>query len=131
MEREHVALPLTVQAELLGVSRASLYYRPRPPSAEEITLKHRIDELYTQYPFYGSRRITAQLQREGRTVNRKAVQGHMREMGIAGISPGPHLSRRNPDDIVSPYLLRGLTIDRPNFVWGVDITYIRLRHGWM
>ena len=82
-------LPIRTQAELLGLNRSSLYYKPVKPSAEEIALKHRIDEIYTDHPYYGSRRITAQLRREGFTVNRKAVQRHMREMGIQGICLAP------------------------------------------
>jgi len=116
---------------LLGISRSSLYYQPRPPSQEEITIKHRIDELYTEYPFYGSRKMTAQLQREGMEINRKAVQRHMREMGIQAIFPGPNLSRRRLKEQVYPYLLRGLNIEHSNHVWGIDITYIRLQKGWM
>jgi putative transposase len=131
VEREERDLPLTLQAELLGISRSSLYYQPRPPSSEEIRIKHRIDELYTDYPFYGSRRMTAQLQREGMHINRKAVQRHMREMGIEAIFPGPNLSRRRLKAQVYPYLLRGLSITHPNHVWGIDITYIRLQKGWM
>jgi putative transposase len=96
-----------------------------------VTLKHRIDAIYTQYPFYGSRRIAAQLRREGREVNRKAVQRHMREMGIAGICPGPNLSRRAHGEQVYPYLLRGLTCSYPNQVWGIDVTYIPLKTSWM
>ena len=121
IEREESDLPLSVQAELLGISRSSLYYQPRPPSSEEIRIKHRIDELYTDYPFYGSRRMTAQLQREGMEINRKAVQRHMREMGIEAIFPGPNLSRRRLKEQVYPYLLRGLSIDHPNHVWGIDV----------
>jgi len=124
-------LPLSVQAELLSLSRASLYYQPVPPSPEEVAIKHRIDEIYTDYPFYGSRRITAQLRRERLTINRKAVQRHMREMGIAGICPGPNLSQRNLEHRVYPYLLRQLTAAFPNHVWGIDITYIRLQNGWL
>jgi len=81
VERADVALPLVVQAELLSLRRASLYYKAAPPAAVEVQLKQRIDELYTRHPFYGSRRSTACLQREGLVVNRKAVQRHMREMG--------------------------------------------------
>jgi len=124
-------VPIKTQAALLGLNRSSLYYKPAPPSPEELALKRRIDELYTESPFYGSRRITALLRREGYQVNRKAVQRHMREMGIAGICPGPNLSRRNSEHRVFPYLLRGLAIDAPNQVWGVDITYIRLHRGWL
>lgn len=120
-----------MQADLLSLSRSGLYYRPTPPSAEEVAIKHRIDEIYTKWPFYGSRRITAVLVRENVIINRKAVQRHMREMGIAGICPGPNLSKRSLEHRVYPYLLGGLTIGHPNQVWGIDITYIRLKGGWM
>jgi putative transposase len=131
VEREHSELPLTQQTALLSVNRSSLYYQPREPSVEEIAVKHRIDELYTHYPFYGSRKIEAHLRREGVVINRKTVQRHMREMGIAAIYPGPNLSRRQHKEQVFPYLLRNLTVRAPNHVWGIDITYIRLLKGWM
>ncbi|WCK53293.1 IS3 family transposase [Aneurinibacillus sp. Ricciae_BoGa-3] len=131
IEWQNAKLSIKAQAELLSLNRSSLYYRPVGPSLEEVALKHRIDEIYTKYPFYGSRRITIQLQTDGFTVNRKAVQRHMREMGLAGIAPGPNLSRRNHQHRIYPYLLRGLTIDRPNHVWGIDITYIRLQRSWL
>jgi putative transposase len=124
-------LALVEQAQLLSVSRASLYYQKVEPSEEEVRIKHRIDELYTQYPFYGSRRMSAQLQREGESANRKRVQRYMREMGIQGIAPGPNLSKRNQAHKVYPYLLKGLAISEPNQVWGIDITYIRLVGGWL
>ena len=131
VESGHPELPLTVQAALLGLSRSSLYYRPRPVSPEEVALKHRIDELYTAHPYYGSRRIAAVLHQEGQVVNRKAVQRHMQEMGLVGVSPGPHTSRRHPTHPVYPYLLRHVTAERPNHVWGIDITYIRLQASWL
>ncbi len=114
----------------MGLGRASLYYQPIPPSPEEIAIKHRIDEIYTAHPFYGSRRIAAAL-RPQFIVNRKAVQRHMQEMGLAGICPGPNLSQRNGEHRIYPYLLRHLTIDHPNQVWGIDITYIRRVAGWL
>src|SRR5947199_10269197 len=120
-----------MQADLLHVSRASLYYQPRPPSLEEVQLKHRIDEIYTQLPYYGSRKIAAQLHREGMGINRKTVARYMQEMGIAAIYPGPNLSKRNQKQGVYPYLLRHLSSAYPNHIWGIDITYIRLRGGWM
>lgn len=131
VEREGSELPLTMQAELLSLSRSSLYYQPCEPSAEEIAIKHRMDEIYTRSPFYGSRKITEQLRREGVVIARKTVQRHMREMGIVAIYPGPNLSRRQHKEHVYPYLLRGLTIDSPNQVWGIDLTYIRMQKGWM
>lgn len=124
-------LPIATQAELLGLNRSSLYYKPVEPSPEEVFIKHRIDEIYTKYPFFGSRRITAVLNENGLHINRKAVQRHMREMGIAGISPGHNLSKRNLEHRIYPYLLRNLDITHPNQVWGIDITYIRLQRGWM
>ena len=131
VERGEHELPLTMQTELLGLNRSSLYYRPEPPRAEEVQLKHRIDELYTQSPFYGARRIAAQMQREGMGINRKTVGRYMQEMGIAALYPGPNLSKRNQKEGIYPYLLRHITSAYPNHIWGIDITYIRLSGGWM
>ena len=96
----------------------------------EPDLESRHPQLYTRRPFYGSRRITAELQRE-RVFKRKAVQRHMREMGIAGVCPGPNLSRRRHEHKVYPYLLRGLSITAPDQVWGIDLTYTRLQRTRM
>jgi putative transposase len=123
-------LSLQTQAELVGVSRASLYYQPVPPSAEEIAIKHRIDEVYTAHPFYGSRKIMVLLQADW-AINRKRVQQYMREMGLAGVCPGPNLSQPTPGHQIYPYLLRQVTASYPNHVWGIDITYIKMRSGWM
>lgn len=101
-----------------------------PLSPDELAIKRRIDELYTAHPFYGSRKITVELQKE-RVINRKAVQRHMREMGIAGIVPGPNTSKRAAEHRVFPYLLRHVTASRPNHIFGIDITYIRLLRGWL
>lgn len=119
------------QANLLSLGRSGLYDKPRGISPEELLLKQRIDEIYTKWPFYGSRRIAATLRREGQEIGRKTVQRHMREMGIEGIHPGPNLSRRDKQHRIFPYLLRNRTILVPNQVWGIDISYIRLRGGWM
>jgi putative transposase len=126
-------LSLRAQTYLLGLNRSGLYYRSAPPSQEELLLKRRIDEIYTAHPFYGIRRISVQLQREGKAVNHKAVARHMREMGLAGIAPGPHLSRRvhKDPDSTHPYLLRGVVALHPNHIWGIDITYIRMVGGWL
>ncbi len=132
VERGAAELTLTDQADLLSLSRRSLYYQPVPPSAEEVAIKHAIDRIYTDQPSYGSRRIAVMLKEDYHlVVNRKAVQRHMREMGIAGISPGPNLSQRHPEHRIYPYLLRGVTAAYPNHVWSIDITYIRLVAGWM
>lgn len=131
LDWERKELSIVTQAELLCLNRSGLYYRPAPPSEEELVLKHRVDEIYTERPYYGSRRITAQLRIEGFIVNRKAVQRHMREMGIEGIHPGPNLSKRDLQNRIFPYLLKDVSIMHPNQVWGIDITYIRLKKAWM
>src|SRR3990172_4711930 len=112
-------LPLKTKAELLGLNRTALYYQPVGPSAQEIAAKHRIDEIYTAHPYYGSRRIAVVLSKE-MPISRPTVQHYMREMGISGICPGPNLSKRGAEHKVYPYLLRGLIVDHPNQVWGID-----------
>ena len=124
-------MSVVAQCALLSVQRSGLYYVPRPLDERELYLQRRIDEIYTACPFYGVRKITAQLRSEGLHVNHKAVARHMQVMGLRAIYPGPNLSRRAQQHAVYPYLLRGLKIEQPNQVWGVDITYIRLRSGWM
>jgi len=132
LDREQPELPLTTQAALLGLNRSGLYYVPRPVTPAEVAIKHAIDEVYTRYPFYGSRRITVELRETYQLqVARETVQHYMREMGITAIYPGPNLSRHNPEHKVYPYLLRNVTAAYPNHVWGIDITSIRLRGGWL
>jgi len=121
---------LKTQCELLSLNPHARYYRPLPPSPEELAIKRRIDEVYTACPFYGSRKITIELQKE-MTINRKMVQRCMREMGIAGIVPGPKTSKQAAEHRVFPYLLRHVTASFPNHIWGIDITYIRLLNGWV
>lgn len=124
-------LALSVQAELLSLNRSSLYYQSKGPSEETIAIRHKIDEIFTDFPYYGSRRITAALIEQGFSISRPTVQKHMRDMGIEAIYPKLNLSKRNLQHKVYPYLLRGITASYPNHIWGIDITYIRLRHGWM
>ena len=131
VESQGSELSVMVQCELLSLNRSGLYYRPRGDCERDLLLKRRIDEVYTACPFYGIRKITAVLRGEGLLVNHKAVARHMQEMGLRAIAPGPNLSKRNAQHAIYPYLLRGLKIERPNQVWGVDITYVRLRSGWM
>lgn len=131
LDRTDPEVSVKTQAQLLSLNRSSLYYQPKAPAADELALKRRIDEIYTATPFYGIRRITAQLQQEGLRVNHKAVARHMREMGLAAIYPGPNLSKRRHQTAIYPYLLRGLLITRPNQVWGIDITYVRCRASWL
>jgi putative transposase len=131
LEAEHGRLTVQRQCQLLGLSRSTAYYQERAESAVNLVLKHRLDELYTAWPFYGSRRMTAHLQQEGHAVNRKRVQGLMREMGLEAIYPKRSLSQPMPGHRIYPYLLRDCTIARPNQVWSTDITYIRLSQGFL
>lgn len=124
-------LPLRTQASLLSISRTHLYYQPVPPSAREIAIKHRIDELFTACPFYGSRKLQALLEPTFGAIARNTIRQYMHAMGIAAVYPGPNLSRRHPDHRIYPYLLRHVTAAHPNHVWGVDITYVRLRGSWL
>jgi putative transposase len=130
VERGQSELTLQQQAALLSLSRASLYYQPVPPSAEEIAIKHRLDELYTEFPYYGSRKMVVLLQPTW-SISRKRVQRYMRQMGLVAIYPGPKTSQPAPGHKVYPYLLRQITASYPNHIWGTDITYVKLKHGWM
>jgi putative transposase len=113
------------QCELLSVGRSGLYYEPIPQDAEELGLMRRIDEIHLERPFYGSRKVSQELE-----VNRKRVQRLMRLMGLEGMAPKPNTSRRAPEHPVFPYLLRKLEVTRANQVWAADITYVPLAHGF-
>lgn len=131
IEKSHLNLSITKQCELLGISRSGFYYKPVSEDPEELMLKRLIDEQYTKTPFYGSRRMTKQLKREGYLINRKRIQRLMREMGLEAIYPGPNTSKSHEGHKKYPYLLRGLAITRPNQVWAADITYIRMKAGFV
>lgn len=131
LERDHADLSLKAQANLLGISYSSLFYQAVSPSERELDIKKRIDRIYTDCPFYGSRKIQAALRKENILVSRPTIQAYMREMGIFAIVPGPHTSQPAPGHPIYPYLLRHITAAHPNHIWGIDITYIPLSHGWM
>ncbi len=119
------------QCELLGLSRSGYYYEPAAETEEDLLLMNLIDRQYTAQPVYGSRRMTAWLQRQGHPVNRKRVQRLMRLMGLEAIHPRPNLSALAAGHKVFPYLLRGVAIDRVDQVWSTDITYIGLPSGFL
>lgn len=129
------ALTITRQCQLVSVNRSVMYANlkraPQTIDALEQTLMKLIDEEYTRHPFYGTRRITKYLRKQGYKVNRKRTQKLMRIMGLEGMAPGPNTSKSHPDHKIYPYLLRGLPITRPNQVWSTDITYIRLEKGFV
>ena len=124
VDRKHPSLSLVRQCALLGVSRSSIYYRPRAASAEDLSLMGEIDRQYLETPFFGSRRMKAWLERRGMGVSRKRVQRLMRAMGLRAIYRRPSTSRRAPEHPVYPYLLRNVRITRPNQVWAADITEV-------
>lgn len=124
-------ISITEQCRILGVARSTYYYEAVGESDENLAIMKRIDELYMDNPTWGSRQMRNRLRLDGNKVNRKRVQRLMRLMGIETLYPRRKLSRPHPDHRVYPYLLRGLTIDHPDMVWCADITYIRLRHGFV
>ncbi len=124
-------LSVVRQCELLGLARASFYYQPIGESAQNLRYMRLIDEQYTKTPFYGVPRLTAWLRSEGYSINPKRVARLMRKMGLAAIYPKPTASATGTPSKTYPYLLKGLSIIRPNQVWATDITYIRLTSGFV
>lgn len=129
-DRDH-DLSLTRQAKLLGISRGSLYYEPRPVSEEDLKLMRRIDELHMEYPFAGSRMMKGLLRQEGFTVGRLHVGTLMKTMGIQALYRRPNTSKPAPGHKIYPYLLRTLEVTRPNQVWAMDITYVPMARGFV
>jgi putative transposase len=119
------------QCDLLSLNRTSLYYKPLPVSAKKLAILRRIDELFTVNPSFGGATMGTILRREGLFVSDPTVRRYMTEMGLQAVYPGPNLSKRAHESLIYPYLLRNVTVDHPNQVWGTDITYIRLRGGFL
>lgn len=119
------------QCQLLGVNRSNLYYQPQPVSPQRLDVMDRIDRLYTEIPFYGVERMTAQLKRDGLIIGHNRVRRLMRLMGLMPIYPQPNGSKRHPEHKIYPYLLRDVVVERVNQVWSADITYIRLMMGFV
>jgi putative transposase len=124
-------LSLSRQCRLLSIGRSSFYYAHRGESAENLALMRRIDELFLKYPFYGSRQMVRQLRREGISAGRHRVRRLMRLMGLEAIYQAPRTSTPHPQHRIYPYLLRNLTVVRPDHVWCADITYIPVRRGFL
>lgn len=131
VDSQDARLSLRHQCALLGLNRSSLYYHPQGESAENLLLMNLLDEQYTKTPFYGVLRMTAYLRSVGHGVNAKRVRRLLRTMGLETVYQRPDTSRANPEHRVYPYLLRGLNIERRDQVWSTDITYIRLRGGFV
>ena len=130
IDRSH-DLPLVRQAELLRLSRSTLYYEPRPVPAAELAIMRRIDELHLDYPFAGSRMLRDLLRGEGIAIGRELVATMMRRMGIEALYRRPNTSKPADGHKIYPYLLRGLAVERPNQVWAMDITYIPMARGFV
>jgi putative transposase len=131
IEPLHPKISVTRQCARLGLARASYYFRPAPESAENLYFMRLLDEEYTRHPFYGVPKMTYWLQQQGHAVGPKRVRRLLRLMGLMAIYPKPHLSQNPWEHQRYPYLLRDVQILRPNQVWSIDITYIRLRHGFV
>ena len=130
IDRTH-ELSLTKQAEILKISRGIIYYEPEPTSAEDLAIMRRIDELHLELPFAGSRMLRDLLAAEGSRMGRRHVTTLMRKMGIEAVYRRPNTSKPAPGHKIYPYLLRKLTIDRPNQVWATDITYVPMARGFV
>jgi putative transposase len=130
IDRNH-ELPVTRQCRLVKLARSTVYYEARPVSPETLALMRRIDELHLEYPFAGARMLRDMLRREGHTIGRGRVRRLMKRMAIEALYRRPNTSRKHGADAIYPYLLRSLTVDRPNQVWATDITYIPMRRGFV
>ena len=136
IDRSEGKLSIRGQCALLGTARSGVYRPPpiandSPREGGDLALLPRLDELFTAWPFLGSRRLTAMLRAEGHAVNRKRVRRLMRKMGIAALGPKPRTTKPAPGHKIFPCLLRGLCIERPNQVWCADITYIPIGRGFL
>lgn len=118
------------QAQLLAMSRASVYYRPRPVSERDLMLMRRLDELHLEAPFYGARKLAAALRREGHRVGRRHIGTLMRRMGIEAMYRRPRTSIPARGAAIYPYLLENVAIERPNQVWASDLTYLPMARGF-
>ena len=130
IDRDH-DLPIAKQAEVLRISRGSIYYLPRPLSAADLALMRRLDELHLEFPFAGSRMLRGLVAAEGCKVGRRHVKTLMQRMGIEALYRRPHTTKPEPGHKIYPYLLRGMEITRPNQVWAMDITYIPMARGFV
>ena len=131
IEPDHPRLSIVRQCELLSVTRSSYYYQPKGETALNLELMRLIDEQYLETPWYGARQMARHLRRQGYRVNRKRIGRLMQLMGLSAIYQKPNTSKPHPQHKVYPYLLRGMTINRPNQVWCADISYIPMRRGFL
>jgi putative transposase len=130
IDRKH-DLPITRQAEVLSISRGSVYYLPRPVSATDLEVMRRLDRLHLEFPFAGSRMLRGLLVAEGCKIGRRHVKTLMQRMGIEALYRRPRTTKPEPGHKIYPYLLRATAVRRPNHVWAMDITYIPMARGFV
>jgi len=130
IETDNQELTIIQQCSLIGLSRSSYYYKPIGVTKEELDIMKEIDQIYTNHPYYGVKRITGQLRRQGNNYNHKRIARLMKIMGISAIMPKKNLSKAGKEHLIYPYLLRGMKITEANLVWSSDITYIPLYEGY-
>jgi putative transposase len=130
IDRKH-DLPISKQAEVLRISRGSVYYLPRPVSAADLAIMRRLDRLHLEFPFAGARMLQGLLSADGCKIGRRHVKTLMRRMGIEALYRRPRTTKPEPGHKIFPYLLRGIAITRPNQVWAMDITYIPMARGFV
>ncbi len=131
IKRDHPELSISQQCKLVRLSRSAFYYAPVGIDADTLAMMKEIDQVFTRYPFFGSRQITAYLRRDGTVVGRHRVRRLMAKMGLEAIYKRPRTSQPHPQHPVFPYLLRKMQIDRPNQVWSADITFVPVRNGFL
>ena len=131
LDRGDKTLSIRRQCALTGVARSGVYRPKKPANDNDLALMRRLAELFTAWPFLGSRRMTEMLRAEGVKINRKRVQRLMRKMGIAALGPKPNTTKPAPGHKIFPYLLRNLKIEQPNHVWAADITYLPIGRGFL
>jgi putative transposase len=130
IDRQH-DLPITKQAEILRISRGSVYYLPRPVPEADLAIMRRLDRLHLEFPFAGSRMLRGLLAAEGSKIGRRHVKTLMRRMGIEALYRRPRTTKPEPGHKIYQYLLRGVEITQPNQVWAMDITYIPMERGYV
>ena len=131
VDKDESSVSISRQCELLGMSTSSFYYKPKEPSKSFLSLRDEVISIYTEFPYYGSRKMAKELQARGFSVGRKLARTLMKSAKIEAIYQKPNTSKSHPDHKIYPYLLRELDINRPNQVWCTDITYVRVDTGWV
>lgn len=130
LDNDHPLLSIRQQCKILDINRSSIYYEPKTLDATTLALMRIVDEVYTQYPFFGTRQMVSYLNARGQAVGRSKIRSIYERLGLRSLSPGPHISKPHPEHKVYPYLLRDIEITSQNHVWSTDITYIRLKKGF-